>query len=110
MGGLLVVLFLLLSSANLAQAQEQNGSGRKQAHAVRVANGAVRLDGQIEEAAWSLAPPLTDFVQKEPVEGAPPTERMEVRFVYDDTAVYVGARMYSDHPAAKEKKRRSDGW
>ena len=100
MRGLIVVLILLFPSENVTQAQEQNGSGRKQAHAVRVANGSVRLDGQLEEAAWRQAPPVTDFVQKEPVQGAAPSETMEVRFVYDDSAVYVGARMYSDHPDA----------
>ncbi len=43
---------------------------------------------------------MTQFVQKEPDEGAPPTERMEVRFLYDDSALFVGARMYSRAGAA----------
>ena len=98
MRALIFFLALLAATVPLAPAQEQNGGGRKEARAVRVPNGSVRLDGQLEDAAWSQAPPVTDFVQKEPVEGAPPTERMEVRFVHDDSAVYVGARMYSSRP------------
>src|SRR3989338_1986561 len=47
MRGLIVVLILLFASENVTQAQEQNGSGRKQAHAVRVANGSVRLGGPV---------------------------------------------------------------
>ncbi|MBI3933698.1 MAG: carbohydrate binding family 9 domain-containing protein [Acidobacteria bacterium] len=90
----------LVATASLAPAQQPNDDGRKQARAVRVPNGSVRLDGQLEDAAWSQAPAVADFVQKEPVEGAPTTEAMEVRFVYDDSAMYVGARMYSSHPEA----------
>ena len=60
----------------------------------------IRVDGRLDEAIWRQAPPLTDFVQKEPVEGALPTERTEVRFVYDAKALYVGARMYTSGGAA----------
>ena len=54
----------------------------------------MRVDGRLDEPLWEQAPALDDFVQKEPVEGAAPTERMEIRFVYDGSALYVGARMY----------------
>jgi hypothetical protein len=57
------------------------------------------VDGSLDEAVWAGAPAITDFVMKEPVEGAAPTERTEVRFVYDDDALYVGARMYSSDPS-----------
>ena len=67
----------------------------KVADAIRVPPGEIQVDGRLEEAAWSRAVPTTDFVQKEPVEGAPPSERTEVRFVYDDGGLYVGARMSS---------------
>src|SRR5690606_36344275 len=50
------------------------------------------------EAVWAQAPAMTDFIQREPVEGAAATDRMEIRFVYDDNALYVGARMYSRDP------------
>jgi hypothetical protein len=66
---------------------------RKQARAFRVPADAVRLDGRLDEAVWRDTPPLTDFVQKEPTEGAPPSDRMEVWIVYDDQALYVAGRM-----------------
>jgi hypothetical protein len=72
----------------------------KQATAARAGNGAVRVDGALDEEPWTLATPISDFVQKEPSEGAPPGERMEVRFLYDDEALYIGARMYSRDPSA----------
>jgi hypothetical protein len=76
-----------------AQAQEPDPTTRKQARASRTAPGAMRLDGRLDEEAWLRAAPVTDFVQAEPVEGAPPADPMEVRFLYDDTALWIGARM-----------------
>jgi hypothetical protein len=68
--------------------------GRKQAEASRT-DGAIRIDGRLDEEAWRHAEPIRDFVQKEPTEGAPPSENMEVWFLYDDDAVYIGARMHN---------------
>ncbi len=68
---------------------------RKQATATRVPNGSVRVDGRLDDEIWQKATPITDFVQKEPTEGAAPTDPMEVRLVYDDAALYIGARMHS---------------
>ncbi|HEV3051330.1 MAG TPA: DUF5916 domain-containing protein, partial [Longimicrobium sp.] len=44
--------------------------------------------------------PATDFRQQQPNEGQPATQRTEVRFAYDDGALYVGARMYDSLGAA----------
>src|SRR5688572_18813075 len=82
--------------------------GRKQARAVRVADGAVRVDGRLDDAAWQSAPPITDFVQKEPVEGVAPADAMDVRIVYDDEAIYVGARMTSGQPIVAPLGRRDE--
>jgi hypothetical protein len=108
---LLVMAFLVLPS--WLQGQERNGLGAaavaqagtvapgpKQAEAVRVTNGSIQVDGALGDAAWQQATPIVDFVQKEPVEGGDPNQRMEVRFVYDSDALFIGARMYSDDPAA----------
>ena len=81
-----------------ASLQDAGDSGRKWARAVRVENGAVRVDGRLDEAAWRDAPAITDFTQKEPIEGMPATEPMEVRFVFDGVALYIGARMRSADP------------
>ncbi len=98
-----------LSSRLSAPAAAQENGGRKQARAVRVAEGAIRVDGRLDDEAWRAAPPVTDFVQKEPVEGSPPTDRMDVRFAYDDGALYVGARMYSSTPIQAPLGRRDEG-
>jgi hypothetical protein len=89
------VVCVLVFHAGLALGQEQPIDGRKQTTAYRVAGGTIRVDGQLDEEAWLRAAPITDFLQKEPTEGAAPTDQMEVRFVYDDTALYIGARMFT---------------
>lgn len=60
--------------------------------------GAINLDGRLDEEIWQSAPAITDFHQKEPVEGAAPTQLTEVRIVYDGETLYVGARMFDDEP------------
>jgi len=62
--------------------------------------GAIELDGRLDETAWRAATPVTGFHQKEPVEGVAPTQRTEVRFLFDGETLYVGARMYDDEPGA----------
>ena len=99
-----VLLALLLHPASGFAQTGQNG--RLRADAVRVADGAIRVDGRLDDAAWQAATPILDFVQKEPVEGARPSDRMEVRFAYDDAAIYVGARMASGAPIQAPMDRR----
>ena len=91
------VLISLLSMAAPAFAQTtvSGSANRKQASATRVPNGSIRVDGRLDDEVWRRATPITDFIQKEPTEGAAPTDPMEVRLAYDDQVLYVGARMHS---------------
>jgi hypothetical protein len=57
-----------------------------------------RLDGRLDEAAWATAAPAGGFVQRFPREGAAATGATEVRLLYDDDALWVGARMRSARP------------
>ena len=72
---------------------------QKRATAVRVANGSVRLDGRLDDAAWTTAPAIGDFVQKDPIEGAAPTDQLEIRVAYDDDALYVATRVRAKDPS-----------
>ena len=61
------------------------------------------IDGNLNDTAWSNAPIATDFIQNFPNVGAPATKRTEVKVVYDDAAIYVGAYLYDD-PALIRKQ------
>src|SRR5688572_8385357 len=101
------VVFLLLGVALPSRAQPP-ASARKQGHATRVPTGSIQIDGRLDDKEWELTTPLTDFVQKEPVEGAAPSDNLEVRFAYDDSALYVGARMTSGAPIQAPMGRRDN--
>ncbi|HET8713158.1 MAG TPA: DUF5916 domain-containing protein [Gemmatimonadales bacterium] len=73
----------------------------KQLRAVRLqgTGGSIQLDGRLDDAVWSGAVWIKDFIQKIPNEGAPPSDTMQLAIFYDDDALYVGARMYSRDPS-----------
>jgi len=56
------------------------------------------LDGSLSEPFWKDSNAVSTFTQRDPVEGAPPSERTVVDIAYDDQAIYIGARMYDSHP------------
>ena len=72
----------------------------QQIRAVAAPTGALRLDGVLDEQVWAGAQPATGFLQRDPDEGAPASERTEVRFAYDEDALWIGARMFSADPGA----------
>ena len=80
-------------SRNVAQT-----SPRVTATATRTAE-APRIDGNLDEASWQAATSLENFVQAEPFEGEPATEKTGVRILYDDRYLYVGVTCYDSDPS-----------
>jgi len=78
---------------------------RPVARAVR-ALGAVHIDGRLEEPAWESAPVIDGFTQIDPDEGAPVSQRTEVRILFHDDALYIGARLFDDGPVTTRLGRR----
>ncbi len=58
----------------------------------------IKIDGKMNDDAWKAANIAGDFIQLEPVEAAAVTQRTEVRLLYDNTAIYVFARMFDAQP------------
>lgn len=56
-------------------------------------SGALHVDGRLDDPAWQAAAPLTTFTQLDPREGEPASQPTEVRILYDDDAIYLGARL-----------------
>jgi hypothetical protein len=67
---------------------------------------AVAVDGRVTESAWTSAPVITEFTQTDPNEGAPVSQRTEVRVLYDDGAIYIGAILHDDGPIRSRLARR----
>ena len=71
---------------------------RKSLRAARLAGSAPTIDGRLDDAVWQSAAAGTDFVQLQPNPGRPATQKTEIRFAYDNDAIYVAARMYDTRP------------
>ena len=54
----------------------------------------VEIDGDLTEADWQHAEPISQFVQIEPYEGEIGSESMEVRILYDNENIYFGFTCY----------------
>ncbi|HEY9362257.1 MAG TPA: DUF5916 domain-containing protein [Chitinophagaceae bacterium] len=57
---------------------------------------APKIDGNLQDAAWGNVPVATDFIQNFPVYGQKSSVKTEVKIIYDNNAVYVGAYLYDD--------------
>jgi hypothetical protein len=83
----------VMPSALVAQ-QGGDGDGRPVATVTPMTAPAPVIDGRLDDEAWTLGEPITEFFQREPVEGEPVSERTEVRILADAEALYVGAWLY----------------
>jgi len=94
-------LAAVLTAASSAQAQTISTTGPVSRHGrATVTQTPPTIDGRLDDAAWAKAEVLTDFVQREPSEGTPVSERTEVRIVTDGEALYVAAWLYDREAAA----------
>lgn len=76
-----------------------DGSARRTMEAVRLRpDESVTMDGRLDEPVWMRAQPATDFVQQDPVNGAPATEPTDVRIVYTADALYIGVMCFDSEP------------
>ena len=63
-------------------------------------DGAVpALDGRVDEPVWLDTAPFSNFTQQDPIEGAPATERTDVRVLFTPTHVYVGLICFDADPS-----------
>src|SRR3989442_11293356 len=72
--------------------------------------GAFKLDGRLDVPIGQLAPAATGLRQSHRIgtgvkAGDPATQRTELRFAFDDAAIYVGARLFDDSGAAGVRTR-----
>ena len=69
------------------------------------------VDGLVTDEQWSFVEPFTDFIQQEPNNGQPASERTEVRLLLSTTTLYVGVIAYDSEPSqvlVSESRRDGD--
>jgi hypothetical protein len=58
----------------------------------------VNIDGVLAEEFYKTAIPITSFIQKEPEEGKPVSEKTEAFIGYNDEAIFVGVNCLDSKP------------
>jgi hypothetical protein len=100
-------LLTLLGVSHAVAASPQSGFGpaivdRTAADKVTVRTVRVqrplRVDGRLDEEVYTTVEPISDFIQQEPDEGAPATEKTEAWILFDDVNLYIAARCWDSHP------------
>ncbi len=84
------ILFTVLNFSLFSQAQ-------KEVSAFRIPQP-LNIDGVLDEVFYTLAQPAKDFQQLEPNNGDASLQATEVWFFYDESAIYVGAKLYDSAP------------
>jgi len=108
---MLLATLLLLQSPGMSAVAPPHRNGRVPpvATALRV-SAPPRIDGVLDDAAWAAAPVSTGFRRDVPSDGKPATENSEIRVVYDDHALYVGARLYDRTGNVSRRLSRRDSF
>ncbi|MBN1205903.1 MAG: carbohydrate binding family 9 domain-containing protein [Myxococcaceae bacterium] len=97
-----LALALWLSAVTAGAAVE--GPGRDQFIQAAPARGELRVDGKLDEASWAQAPVFSAFVQRYPLAGAAPSERTELRVLYDSERVYFGIIARDSQPGRIDRR------
>lgn len=89
---LIVCLFQLFLSASHAQ-EDENFPPPEVAPSIVVnrVSGSISLDGRLDEKDWEAGESVKDFFRREPRQGGDVRYLTEVKFLYDDKYLYLGA-------------------
>ncbi len=90
------LMFLFLSTTLLFAADDPPES-RPSLIAERTVE-AISIDGYLNEESWNTSSFASNFLQFEPEEGKPASQQTEVRILYTNNDVYIGAYLYDSEP------------
>jgi hypothetical protein len=68
-----------------------------------------KIDGSLDDVAWQKAVVATDFIQNFPTYGIPVSKKTEVKILYDNTGIYIGAYLYDDPALIRKQITARDG-
>jgi hypothetical protein len=107
---LLTCALLMVSVEAAGQTDgRQSTHGRKTILAQKIET-VLTVDGNLDEVEWQRVPVSLGFIQRDPQEGQPSTERTEFRVLYSATTLYVGVLCYDSNPRdilANDRQRDS---
>lgn len=58
----------------------------------------IKVDGLLDEPVWATIKPITEFVQRLPLDGGEPTEKSEMRVAFNNNFIYFGFTFFDSEP------------
>jgi len=110
------IVIVLLITNTLLFAQSSNGGESNPNHRILDAiqiSESPKIDGKLDDSIWQQVTFQKDFLQREPSEGEPSSEKTEIAIIYDKKNIYIGARCFDSEPdkiTATEMRRDAMLW
>src|SRR5690349_7208568 len=96
---LTILLLHNISSPEPIRAQTNDGPTEKYRYRATRVETPPLVDGDLSDVIWEKADVIDQMIQQEPNNGAPATEKTELRMVYDAEALYISAYCFDSEPS-----------
>lgn len=101
------ILFLSIALSILFP-QSNTDSEKRTIITKQISENKIEIDGLLNEPEWKMVLPAKDFIQRDPIQGSPATEKTEVYVIHDKENLYIGAILFDSNPdgiLAYQKRR-----
>lgn len=89
--------FFIYLSVSFLIGQNETADIKKQYNAVYITTAPV-IDGKLNEDVWGMGNWNDDFIQFEPLNGRPATQRTEFKILFDEDNLYIGIKAFDTSP------------
>lgn len=94
-----VVALSGVAAAQTATQADAMNSGRRVLKAERLnEEERIQLDGILDEPVWRRATPAGELIMQDPILGGTPTEKTDIRVVFNNEHLYIGVTNYDSEP------------
>src|SRR3990167_7097405 len=93
----LVILSLLFAAAVYGNIDYEDARRERRLKPAKTGEK-ITIDGRLDEPAWNQIPAAATFIQNDPQEDQPASEKTEVRVLYDQESLYFGVYAHDSEP------------
>lgn len=93
----IILLCTLLNLICFGQTVQEDSIIIRKEYVTTFAKSIPKIDADLNDEAWKNVKIISDFNQGYPVYGISTSQKTEVKIIYDNTAIYIGAKLYDTH-------------
>ncbi len=93
-----ILSWILVPGFILGAPQMQANEPDQRVSAFRINDSEIKIDGQLQDKIWQDISWQGDFLQRNPEDGAPSSQKTEFAVCYDEEQLYVAIRAYDNQP------------